>query len=407
MVLLYNKDMRKFLIPLLTILILGGAAWGISYYSQDESIDGGVINQPTDNNNNNDNNGQPGQSVNTTGLNLSIPNGFSIETFAKNLSGARVIEFDGFGNMWVSQTSAGQISTLELENGKVKRQNAVFRNLRQPHGLAFEDSNKNLLYFVENHQVTRVALYSDDRGQKILDLPSGGGHFTRTLLIKDGKLYISAGSSCNVCRESDNRRATIMQSNLDGSGFKIYATGLRNSVFMAIRPQDGKMWATENGRDNLGDNIPPDEINIIEEGRNYGWPTCFGKNIHDDNFDKNVYIRNPCMEPYEAGSHIDIQAHSATLGLAFIPDSWPAEYRGDLLVALHGSWNRTVPTGYKIIRVKLDANGNSEGIEDFISGWHTGRAVLGRPVDVKFDKDGNLFVSDDRAGVIYRVWPVK
>ena len=180
------------------------------------------------------------------------------------------------------------------------------------------------------------------------------------------------------------------------------------------------MWATEMGRDLLGDDIPPDEINIIEEGKNYGWPNCYGKNIHDDNFDKNTYIRNPCMEPFETGSHVDLQAHSAPLGLAFVPEwgidsnmcfegleaacggGFPDEYWNDLIVAYHGSWNRTNPTGYKLVRVKMDDYGNSIGVEDFITGWLGPKGVLGRPVDVKFH-NGALYVSDDKAGVIYKI----
>ncbi len=159
------------------------------------------------------------------------------------------------------------------------------------------------------------------------------------------------------------------------------------------------------GRDLLGDNIPPDEINIIEEGKNYGWPICYGKNIHDDQFDKNTYIRNPCMEPFETPSSIDLQAHSAPLGLAFFPEEgWPEEYWHDLLVAYHGSWNRTEPTGYKIVRMRLDNEGKYEATEDFITGWLNGKnEALGRPVDILIQPGGLMYISDDKAGVIYRI----
>ena len=165
------------------------------------------------------------------------------------------------------------------------------------------------------------------------------------------------------------------------------------------------MWGTEMGRDLLGDDIPPDEINILEEGKNYGWPVCYGKNIHDGEFDKRVYFRNPCMEPFETSSFIDVPAHSAPLGLAFVPKDagWPEGYEHDLLVSYHGSWNRSVPTGYKIVRHKFDAEGNYEGVEDFIYGWFDGKNVYGRPVGLLFDKEGKLYISDDRAGVIYLV----
>ena len=350
----------------------------------------------------------PGPAVNETNFPLKLPDGFSIEIFAKNLLGARVMEFDTFGNMWVSQTSEGKVSLLEITDGKVVNQNAVFRNLRKPHGLVFDTEFETLLYIAEEHRVSKVPTYSEGGLEKIIDLPSGGGHFTRTLGIgPDGRLYIAVGSSCNVCNESDDRRAKIYVSNRDGSDFKEYARGLRNSVFFTWSYVDGRMWATEMGRDLIGDDIPPDEINVIEEGKNYGWPNCYGNNIHDTDFDKNTYIRNPCMDPFEMASKIDLQAHSAPLGLAFVPENpsaavWPEDYWHDLIVAYHGSWNRSTPTGYKLVRIKLDAKGNYLGTEDFITGWITKDGALGRPVDVKFH-NGSLYVSDDKAGVIYKI----
>ena len=203
--------------------------------------------------------------------------------------------------------------------------------------------------------------------------------------------------------------------NADGSDFKEYARGLRNAVFFTWSYVDGRMWATEMGRDYLGDYLPPDEINIISlstpkvSGRNsipnFGWPTCYGKNIHDTDFDKNTYIRNPCMEPFEAPSYIDLPAHSAPLGLAFVPEEgWPQEYWYNLFVSYHGSWNRTVPDGYKVVRMKLDAKGNYLGVEDFITGWLTpDNQALGRPVDILVQPGGMMYISDDKAGVIYRV----
>jgi glucose/arabinose dehydrogenase len=158
------------------------------------------------------------------------------------------------------------------------------------------------------------------------------------------------------------------------------------------------------GRDNLGDDTPPDEINIIEQGKNYGWPIFYGQNIHDTNFDKNVYIQDPCNDKIKP--HIEFPAHSAPLGFAFVTSSnWPADYKNNIIVAFHGSWNRSVPTGYKLARVKLDSKGNYIGIEDFISGWlaKDGKTSLGRPVDVFFAKDGSLFVTDDKIGALYKI----
>jgi glucose/arabinose dehydrogenase len=153
------------------------------------------------------------------------------------------------------------------------------------------------------------------------------------------------------------------------------------------------------GRDLIGDNMPPEEVNIVEDGKDYGWPYCYAARVHDDNFDpKKAHSCENTVAP-----HITFQAHSAPLGLAFIPESWPAQYRGDLLVVYHGSWNRTEPTGYKVARFDLDENYTSNGESDFRSGFLEGDGVLGRPVDVLFDARGNLFISDDKAGVIYRI----
>lgn len=337
-----------------------------------------------------------------------LPSGFSLSVFARNLSGARVLAFDALGNLWVSRTSEGAITLVELDQaGVVVHQADVFRNLHKPHGLAFDPEDSVMLYFAEENKISRVRVYSEGPSEKIADLPFGEGHSTRTIGFgPDGRLYVSVGSSCNVCLEEDSRRAKIYSMNKDGGDFKEYARGLRNAVFFGWSFFDGRMWATEMGRDELGDDIPPDEINIITEGANYGWPICYGKNIHDTEFDKNTYIRNPCMEPFESPSHIDLQAHSAPLGFAFVPEStvWPEEYWHNMIVAFHGSWNRSEPTGYKLVRVRLDAAGNFLGIDDFVTGWLTEKnEAIGRPVDVVIHPNGNIFVSDDKAGVVYKI----
>jgi glucose/arabinose dehydrogenase len=155
------------------------------------------------------------------------------------------------------------------------------------------------------------------------------------------------------------------------------------------------------GRDFLGDELPPDEINIILEGQDYGWPYCYGKRMHDAQFDPQGLKQDFCKDTVP--SFIDLPAHSAPLGLAFFPEEWPQEFRYDLLVAYHGSWNRSTPTGYKVVRVRLDHQGNFKAIEDFITGWLTPAGALGRPVDILITDDGVIYISDDKAGVVYRV----
>ncbi len=345
---------------------------------------------------------------NETGMPLKLPPGFSISIFAKDLNGARDMAIDGDGNMWVSRTKEGVITKLVVEGSLVKSQSDVYSGLNKPHGLAFDPKNPRVLYFAEADKISVVTTGTRARPENVAELPTGGNHNYYSLRFGlDDRLYVSMGSTCNVCIEKDNRRAKIFSLKRDGSDFKEFAHGLRNAPFMTFNPVDGKMWVTEMGRDLLGDDLPSDEINIVEQGKNFGWPNCYGKNVHDTDFDHNTYIRNPCMEPFETPSHIDIPAHSAPLGLGFVPQnsSWPKEYWGDLIVAYHGSWNRTVPTGYKVVRMKLDEKGDYESTEDFISGWLTDAGPLGRPVGILIKPDGSMYISDDKAGVIYKVIP--
>jgi len=354
---------------------------------------------------------------------LKLPENFAIQIFAKGVNGARIIKEDPAGNLIVSLTKEGKIVSLPdlNQDGRADKVIILLEGLQNPHGMEIKCLEvrhpKNCkLYVAETEKLVQYDLVFDEKEkiyipvnpEKILDLPKGGRHFTRTLLFlpypQDHKLLISVGSTCDVCFEKDERNGTILVYDFKIKESKIYAKGLRNSVFLTLHPVTGKVWATEMGRDWLGDDLPPDEINIIEEGKNYGWPICYGKNIHDDNFDKNVYIRNPCMEPFETPSYIDIPAHSSPLSLAFFPEEgWPEKYWHNLLVAYHGSWNRTVPTGYKIVRYILDSQGNYLGEEDFITGWLKENEAIGRPVDILIKPGGIIYISDDKAGVIYKV----
>ena len=319
-------------------------------------------------------------SSNSTGLPLELPGGFNIEIAASGLGNPRDLEWQE-DKLLVSVPGRGEVYS-------VTDKKTLIRGLNKPHGLAYYQGR---LYVAEIDKLTVD-------GKKILDLPAGGVHTTRSILIKDDKIYVSIGSSCNVCIEKDPRRAAIWTANLDGSDFKPFATGLRNSVFLI--EHQGEIWATEMGRDWLGNDLPPEEINIIREG-DYGWPICYGQNIHDDNFDKNQYIRDPCAG--KIVPKIEMPAHFAPLGLSFIPESWPKEYRNKLLVAFHGSWNRNPPDGYKIVIIDTE----SGKIENFVTGWlQPDNTALGRPADLIFDKTGILYISDDKKGVVYKVTPL-
>jgi len=346
---------------------------------------------------------------------IKLPEGFRIEVFADNMGGSPV-SYPGpnpgprmmllkDGVLFVTVPNMGRVAAIldRNEDKKADETKIFIQNLNNPHGIDFY---KGWFYIAEENRVIRVQdndnnfIADPDTIEILIDNIPTGGHITRTLKIHNDSLFISIGSSCNVCIEEDKKRAAIMKCSLDGINCSIFAKGLRNAVGMVFHPITGKMYATDNGRDWLGDDMPPDEINLVEEGKNYGWPICYGKNIHDTDFDKNVYIRNPCMEPFEMPSLVDIQAHSAPLGLAFYySNMFPKEYRENLFVALHGSWNRNVPTGYKIISIDM----KDFSVKDFATGWLNGPNVLGRPVDIITADDGSLLVSDDNAGKIYRI----
>lgn len=340
---------------------------------------------------------------------LTIPDEFSVDVLAR-VPNARALAIDQYGNIWVSRPKDNTITRITVKDGKMENTtlNAFPHNeFNKPHGLAFDPKDPSILYIAEEDKIVRLGTYDKNMPlEKVVDLPKGGRHTTRSLAFgSDGVLYVSIGSTCDVCREEDDRHGTIMRVNLEKKTLEPYAKGLRNSVFMTVHPVNGTLWATEMGRDLLGDTTPPDEINMIEEGKNYGWPICYGKNIHDTAFDKNTYFRNPCMEPFETQSYIDLPAHVAPLGLTFIPgEGWPEEYQYNLVVAYHGSWNSTDPVGYKLVRWELGGKGNVLGTKDFISGWLTeDDRALGRPVDVLAVPGGIMYMTDDKAGLVYRI----
>ena len=323
--------------------------------------------------------GIPKPGENQTQFPLKVPESYSISVYVKDLGKARDLTLDPNGVVVASLMDKGQVVAVPGGNIRI-----IAEGLGNPHGLAF---NGDKLFVAETDQ---VAVYDYDavnfkasNKKKIIDLPPGGRHFTRSLVIRDGRLFVSIGSTCDTCVEKDNRYASIWTANLDGSGFKSYATGLRNSVFMALNPETNEIWATEMGREFLGDNLPPEEVNIIREGGNYGWPYCYGDKVPDPQTNSGGTKFN-CANTVTP--HIAFQAHSAPLGLVLLEN--------DLLVSYHGSWNRSTPTGYKVVRFR---NGTEE---DFLTGWQDDGLALGRPVDILV-KGREIYISDDKAGVIY------
>ena len=346
----------------------------------------------------------PGVAHAQGGPKLKVPPGFAIDVFADKVGSVRFMAIDPAGTLLVSEPSAGRVLALPDKNGRGKADSVqtVVTGLDQPHGLAFHEG---ALYVAETSRVQRFAY--DPATMKaaqptlLTRLPSGGGHWTRTVVFgPDGLMYVSVGSSCNVCRESDKRRAAVLRFNADGSGETIFASGLRNAVGLAFHPTTGVLWATVNERDWRGDDVPPDYVTELREGTVHGWPDCMtvrGRVITDTSFAKGATcdkVTPPTVE---------IQAHSAPIGLAFYTGTqFPEEYRGSLFVAYRGSWNRSLPTGYKIVRLRL-RDGQPPAVEDFATGWLEGTSAWGRPVDLVVGRDGALYLSDQGAGRIYRI----
>ena len=339
-------------------------------------------------------------------LNLRFPKDIQISLFADDVSNARHMAFDDQGILFLSRHRSGKVVALPDNNrdGKSDGQVILLKNREEPHGLAFVQLNSGYyLYVAEEHQVIRMKREAKPltygKPEVIIKGIPQGGHSTRTLKIKDNKIYLSVGSSCNVCIEDDPLRAAVSRFNLDGSGKEIFATGLRNSVGIEFSPYSGELWGVNNGRDRLGDDHPKEELNIIRQGNHYGWPYCYENRRWDDDFGK----KYDCTKT-EPPAHT-FTAHMAPLGLAFYQKgTLPERYNDSLFIAFHGSWNRSVPAGYKVVRVKLNKRGKIVLHKDFISGWlQQGGNKTGRPVDLEQSPDGDLYLSDDFLGVVYRI----
>ena len=344
-----------------------------------------------------------GEAVTVDGY--SMPPGFALSTFAEGMDKPRFMAVGPDGALYVAEMGAGRVLRLPDADGdgRADALQIAAGGLYRPNSLAFAPDGS--LYVGEVERVVRLRDPDSDGYYDVQETVISGipreGHFTRTVLFSpDGKtLFLSVGSSCNVCEEKDSRRATVLRYNPDGSGEEIFARGLRNAVGLAFRPGTEELWATNNGRDWLGDDLPPDTVQSVHEGDDFGWPRCHAGRIEDPDFGE------PGSCQGVAAPEVELQAHSAPLGLAFYDGVlFPQTYRGDLFVAFHGSWNRTTPTGYKIVRIPFDENGPAGGVQDFVTGWLTPEGEKrGRPVGVTVAPDGSLFISDDASGKVYRI----
>jgi len=335
---------------------------------------------------------------------IELPPGFKIELYATGVPNARSLTLGAGGTVFVGSRRAGKVYALTASGrpDKAGEVITIARGLQEPNGVAFHDGS---LYVAE---VSRVLRYDAIEARQknppapvvaSTDLPHTNQHEWRYARFgPDGWLYVGVGAPCNVCESADKHVASILRMRPDGSGMEVYALGVRNSVGFDWQPQSQEMWFTDNGRDNMGDDIPPDELNYAPRaGLNFGFPYCHGKDILDPQFGRG----HSCAE-FVAPAW-NLPAHVAAIGMRFYAGGmFPEEYRGGVFIAEHGSWNRSVPIGYRVSHVVLDGE-RAVKYEPFAQGWLAGGIHWGRPVDVLVMPDGALLVSDDYAGAVYRI----
>jgi glucose/arabinose dehydrogenase len=333
--------------------------------------------------------------------------GYGVEVFASGLFDARVLLPTETGAVLVSIPRRGEVLLLAADengDGASDGQRVLLDGLRRPYGLAFRGGH---LYVGEEDGIGRIEF--DQRSGAVAgsyvrivdDLPAGGSHWRNPIRFgPDGKLYVTIGSSCNVCIEEDVRRAAMLRFTADGDYLGVYASGLRNAVGFDWR-QDGRLFATDNGRDLLGDDFPPCELNVVVEGGFYGWPFANGARIPDPDFGGR---RDAAIDASIPPVH-EFRPHNAPLGMVFLRGAnHPTGYQGAAVVALHGSWNRTEKDGYKVVSVHFDEAGRTTE-RDFLWGFLRDGNVLGRPAEVAESSDGSVYVADDYGGAIFRVRP--
>ncbi len=336
---------------------------------------------------------------------IELPEGYSISLFAENVDNARSMTLASDGTLFVGTRRDGRVYALkDMDNdGKSDVRYVIARNLYMPNGVAFRNGD---LYVAEVNRILRfddiLSNLSDPPTPIVIkdDFPTDKAHGWKFIRFgPDGKLYVPVGAPCNVCERSDSRYASITRMNSDGSNFEIVAQGVRNTVGFDWNPLTGELWFTDNGRDHLGDDLPPDELNRApRKGLHFGFPYCHGKYISDPKFGQ----RESC-EKFQPPA-IELGPHVAALGMRFYRGTmFPSEMQNQIFIAEHGSWNRSIPIGYRITLVRLRGD-KAVNYEVFARGWlqENGRA-WGRPVDVEVMEDGSLLVSDDHAGVIYRI----
>lgn len=338
---------------------------------------------------------------------IKLPEGFSISVYTAAVPGARSLALSEKGTLFVSTRGDDHVYAVQDTNGDGTGEtvHVIGSGLNSPNGIAFRDG---ALYVAEISRIIRYDGIEDKLAAPpepvvLIDtLPTEGHHGWKYLAFgPDNKLYFNIGSPCNICGpdELGETFATLNSINADGTGLEVFARGVRNSVGFTWHPTTKEIWFTDNGRDLLGDDRPPCELNRASgPGLHFGFPYCHGGDDPDPDF-----AGDKGCEGFEKPA-LKLAAHVAPLGLKFYTGTqFPAQYQGQIFIAEHGSWNRSIPQGYRITTVKLDESGNAAGFEVFAEGWLRRSKAWGRPVDVLVKPDGSMLVSDDMAGAVYRI----
>jgi glucose/arabinose dehydrogenase len=328
---------------------------------------------------------------------IKMPSGFKISVFAE-VPGARSLTIAPSGTVFVGSRGMGGVHNVyRIKNGKV---DIIADNFKSPNGVAFKDDK---LYVAD---IDKVTVFTDPENKSGKDLkpkvlpqrfPTDEHHGWKFIRFgPDGKLYIPVGANCNVC-DPGKEYARIYRIDVNGTSKEEIAHGVRNTVGFDFDPVTKDLWFTDNGRDWMGDDLPPDELNhLTKVGEDFGFPYCHGKNVQDPDF-KN----KKCGE--QIPPVVELRAHVAALGMRFyVGAQFPSEYKNRIFLAEHGSWNRAKPQGYRLTLVTFPP-GVAPKAEGFAEGWLQGDDAWGRPVDVEIYKDGSLLVSDDKAGVVYQI----
>ncbi len=337
---------------------------------------------------------------------IKLPAGFSISVFAE-VDNARSLAISPNGTIFVGNRNEDKVYAIKDTDGdgKADKKWTIASGLNMPNGVAFRNGD---LYVAEVNRIHKFSgieskLDNPGKSQVIYDkYPTEAHHGWKYIAFgPDGKLYVPVGAPCNICESKDPVYASITRMNPDGTGVEVFASGIRNTVGFTWHPTTKQIWFTDNGRDMMGDDIPPCELNTApKEGLHFGYPYCHGGTIKDDEFGN----KRPCSDFVKPAQNLG--AHVAPLGLKFYTGKmFPAEYRNQIILAEHGSWNRSKKSGYKLSLVKVDANSKTTSYTPFATGWldDASQKVWGRPVDVLLLPDGSMLVSDDQANVIYRI----